>query len=135
MLSYDPCDPYRGFFLDTYKLPSGCSCHIPDGPAPIAVAAPVVPEAARSAAAAPIAPAVPVAKAAASEPKPLVGHMWLMGCPNPYELQQKWECIFLKVFSCTKIMWASKNLLTCRIQNYQLRKANSALMGHIGDVA
>ena len=99
MLSYDPCDPYRGFFLDTYKLPSGCSCHIPDGPAPVAVAAPVVPEAARSAAAAPISPVVPVAQAAASEPKPLVGHMWLMGCPNPYELQQKWECIFLKFFT------------------------------------
>jgi len=29
MLSYDPCDPYRGFFIDTYKLPSACSCHIP----------------------------------------------------------------------------------------------------------
>merc|ERR1719228_1037042 len=46
MLSYDPCDPYRGFFIDTYKLPSGCSCHIPDGPAlpaPEASAAPVVP--------------------------------------------------------------------------------------------
>jgi hypothetical protein len=41
MLSFDPCDPYRGFFIDTYKLPSACSCHIPDGhsPAPIAPAA------------------------------------------------------------------------------------------------
>jgi len=29
MLSLDPCDPYRGFFIDTYKLPSACSCHIP----------------------------------------------------------------------------------------------------------
>ena len=29
MLSVDPCDPYRGFFIDTYKLPSACSCHIP----------------------------------------------------------------------------------------------------------
>ena len=34
MLSLDPCDPYRGFFIDTYKLPSACSCHIPQGPAP-----------------------------------------------------------------------------------------------------
>ncbi len=35
MLSYDPCDPYRGFFIDTYKLPSACSCHIPQyHPAP-----------------------------------------------------------------------------------------------------
>merc|ERR1711990_630315 len=29
ILSVDPCDPYRGFFIDTYKLPSACSCHIP----------------------------------------------------------------------------------------------------------
>ena len=29
MLSVDPCDPYRGFFIDTYKLPSACSCHLP----------------------------------------------------------------------------------------------------------
>merc|ERR1712061_378044 len=35
MLSLDPCDPYRGFFIDTYKLPSACSCHIPQaGPPP-----------------------------------------------------------------------------------------------------
>jgi len=38
MLSFDPCDPYRGFFIDTYKLPSACSCHIPDGPAPAPIA-------------------------------------------------------------------------------------------------
>merc|ERR1712106_1264903 len=24
-----PLDPYRGFFIDTYKLPSACSCHLP----------------------------------------------------------------------------------------------------------
>lgn len=29
MLSFDPCDSYRGLFIDTYKLPSACSCHIP----------------------------------------------------------------------------------------------------------
>ena len=29
MLSVDPCDAYRGFFIDTYKLPSACSCHLP----------------------------------------------------------------------------------------------------------
>jgi len=34
MLSYDPCDPYRGFFIDTYKLPSACSCHMHQGPPP-----------------------------------------------------------------------------------------------------
>ena len=29
MLSFDPCQPYKGLFIDVYKLPSGCSCHIP----------------------------------------------------------------------------------------------------------
>jgi len=29
MLSFNPCDPYKGLFIDTYKLPSACSCHIP----------------------------------------------------------------------------------------------------------
>ena len=29
MLSFDPCDPYRGLFIDSYKLPSACSCSIP----------------------------------------------------------------------------------------------------------
>ena len=28
-------------------------------------------------------------------------HMWLMGCPNPYKLQQNWECTFLKVINHT----------------------------------
>lgn len=29
MVSYDPCDPYKGLFIDVYKFPSACSCHIP----------------------------------------------------------------------------------------------------------
>merc|ERR1712223_1508450 len=29
MLSVDPCDPYKGLFIDVFKLPSACSCHIP----------------------------------------------------------------------------------------------------------
>ncbi|XP_069979296.1 neurotrophin 1-like [Penaeus vannamei] len=29
LLSFDPCDPYRGLFIDIYKMPSACSCHIP----------------------------------------------------------------------------------------------------------
>ena len=29
-------------------------------------------------------------------------HMWLMGCPNPYELQQNWTLTFIKVFTNTK---------------------------------
>ncbi|KAK4303389.1 hypothetical protein Pmani_024585 [Petrolisthes manimaculis] len=28
LLSYDPCDPYKGLFIDIYKLPSACSCHL-----------------------------------------------------------------------------------------------------------
>ena len=27
-LSFDPCNPRRGLFVDIYKLPSACSCHI-----------------------------------------------------------------------------------------------------------
>ena len=30
---------------------------------------------------------------------PLSIHMWLMGCPNPYMMQESWECTFLKVFT------------------------------------
>lgn len=29
MLAYDPCDPYKGLFIDVFKFPSACSCHIP----------------------------------------------------------------------------------------------------------
>ncbi|XP_046641347.1 neurotrophin 1-like [Daphnia pulicaria] len=29
MLSFDPCDAKKGIFIDLYKLPSACSCHIP----------------------------------------------------------------------------------------------------------
>ena len=29
MIAIDPCDSYRGLFIDTFKLPSGCSCSIP----------------------------------------------------------------------------------------------------------
>ncbi|XP_046453978.1 proline-rich protein 3-like isoform X1 [Daphnia pulex] len=28
MLSFDPCYPQKGIFIDIYKLPSACSCHI-----------------------------------------------------------------------------------------------------------
>ena len=28
MLSYDPCDPYKGLFIDIFKFPSACSCHV-----------------------------------------------------------------------------------------------------------
>ncbi|KAI9553301.1 hypothetical protein GHT06_021199 [Daphnia sinensis] len=29
MLSYDPCDVTKGLFIDIYKFPSTCSCHVP----------------------------------------------------------------------------------------------------------
>jgi len=29
MLAHDPCDPYKGLFIDVFKFPSACSCHIP----------------------------------------------------------------------------------------------------------
>ncbi|CAL4105209.1 unnamed protein product [Meganyctiphanes norvegica] len=29
LLSWDPCDPYKGLFIDIYKLPSACSCYVP----------------------------------------------------------------------------------------------------------
>ncbi|XP_018007423.1 uncharacterized protein LOC108665201 [Hyalella azteca] len=29
LLSYDPCDMYKGLFIDVYQLPSVCSCHVP----------------------------------------------------------------------------------------------------------
>uniref|UniRef100_A0A0P5PRS6 Uncharacterized protein n=1 Tax=Daphnia magna TaxID=35525 RepID=A0A0P5PRS6_9CRUS len=28
MLSFDPCDPEKGIFVDIYKLPSACSCRV-----------------------------------------------------------------------------------------------------------
>ena len=29
MLSFDACDPQKEIFIDIYKLPSSCSCHVP----------------------------------------------------------------------------------------------------------
>ncbi|MCL4141471.1 UNVERIFIED_CONTAM: hypothetical protein GTU68_041114, partial [Idotea baltica] len=28
LLSFDPCDPYKGLFIDIYRFPSACSCHV-----------------------------------------------------------------------------------------------------------
>ena len=91
MLSYDPCDPYRGFFIDTYKLPSGCSCHIPDGPAPALPVAPIV----VAAPLAPVAPVVPaasedapeVAPEAARSAAPEASAAPVIPEPNPNELE------------------------------------------------
>jgi len=30
LLSWDPCNPYKGLFIDVYKLPSACSCYLPN---------------------------------------------------------------------------------------------------------
>ena len=35
-------------------------------------------------------------------------HMWLVGCPNPYKIEQSWECIFLTLFTQMKTKSASK---------------------------
>jgi len=35
MLAYDPCDPYKGLFIDVFKFPSACSCHIPQPSPPV----------------------------------------------------------------------------------------------------
>ena len=35
-------------------------------------------------------------------------HMWLVGHPNPCELLQSWECIFLKHYSHMNTKWALK---------------------------
>ena len=35
-------------------------------------------------------------------------HMWLMGCPNPCEMQQSWEWTFLKHYSQVNTKWALK---------------------------
>ncbi|KAK2725765.1 uncharacterized protein LOC136031678 isoform X2 [Artemia franciscana] len=29
ILSFDPCHPEKGLFIDSFRLPSACSCHIP----------------------------------------------------------------------------------------------------------
>jgi hypothetical protein len=28
LLAFDPCDPYKGLFIDVFRFPSACSCHI-----------------------------------------------------------------------------------------------------------
>lgn len=29
MLAFDPCDPHRGLFVDVFRFPAACSCHVP----------------------------------------------------------------------------------------------------------
>ena len=55
--------------------------------------------------------------------------MWLEGCPNPYKMEQSWECTFLKLFTHMNTKSASKKDFIIGLQNYQLaRTANPALM-------
>ena len=68
--------------------------------------------------------------------RPYSKHMLLIGCPNPYKLQQSWGFTFLKVFTHTKTKWASRKIFTNLLQKYQLSSAaNTAQMGRIGHVA
>ena len=38
----------------------------------------------------------------------LLPHMWLMGCPNPCEMQESWELTFLKHYYQVIMKWALK---------------------------
>ena len=58
------------------------------------------------------------------------GHMWLMGCPNPYEMERSWECTFLKLLTHMNTKWASKKIFIEAILIYQLSStAKPALNG------
>ena len=62
-----------------------------------------------------------------------VFHMWLVGCPNPYKMEQSWECTFLRLFTHTNPKSASKIIFIIGLKNYYLSStANTALMGCIG---
>ena len=60
-------------------------------------------------------------------------HMWLLGWPNPYKMEQSWECTFLRLFTHTNTNLASKNNFIIGLKNYQLSgTANPAFIGRIG---
>ena len=59
--------------------------------------------------------------------------MWLLGCPNPYKMEQSWECTFLRLFTHTNPKSASKIIFIIGLKNYYLSStANTALVGRIG---
>ena len=59
--------------------------------------------------------------------------MWLLGCPNPYKMEQSWECTFLRLFTHTNPKSASKIIFIIGLKNYYLSgTANVALMGRFG---
>ena len=47
-------------------------------------------------------------------------HMWLEGCPNPYKMEQCWECTFLELFTHMNTKWALKKDFIIGLQNYKL---------------
>ena len=62
-------------------------------------------------------------------------HMWLEGCLNPYEMEQSWECTFLRhlVTTSFKSKLSIKKDFIIELQRYQLAcTSNTALMSQIG---
>ena len=47
----------------------------------------------------------------------LTWHMWQMGYPNPYKLQESWECTFLIVSTYKNTKWGPKRFFTDQFQN------------------
>ena len=45
-------------------------------------------------------------------------HIWLVGCPNPYKMEQSWECTFLRLFTHTNPKSASKMIFIIGLKNY-----------------
>ena len=50
--------------------------------------------------------------------KHYIKHMWLVALPNPYKIEQSWECIFLKHYSHVNTKWAlKKNSINSLLSN------------------
>ena len=61
--------------------------------------------------------------------------MWLVGCLNPYKMEQSWECTFLKLFTHMKTKLDEKNFII-GLQNYKLAcMANPVHQGWISTLA
>ena len=60
-------------------------------------------------------------------------HMWLEGCPNPNQMEQSWECTFLRLFNHANTKSASKTNSIIGLKRYQQAStANRAHYGRIG---
>ena len=57
-------------------------------------------------------------------------HMWLEGCPNPYKMEQSWECTFLKPFTHMKTKLGWKKFFIIGLQRYKI--ASMADLAHQG---